>query len=127
MIDYYETKEHPITRKMVIDAYRKIRGNGDAAGVDGLTLSDYAVNLNSNLYKLWNRLTSGSYFPSPVREKSIPKRDGGTRSLGIATVDDRIAQQIVRANLEPKIEPTFHNDSYGFRPNRSAHQELELQ
>jgi RNA-directed DNA polymerase len=90
MIDYYETKEHPITRKMVIDAYHKIKANGQAVGADGLTLSDYAENSNGNLYKLWNRLTSGSYFSLPVRQKCISKKDGGIRSLGIATVEDRI-------------------------------------
>jgi len=124
MIDYFEIKEHPITRKMLMDAYREIRTNGQAAGVDGLTLVNYAENLNANLYKLWNRLTSGSYFPSPTREKCIPKKGGGIRSLGIATVEDRIAQQVVRAYLEPKIEPTFHNDSYGFRRGRNAHQAI---
>lgn len=125
MIDYYETKAHPITKKMVLDAYRKIKGNGEAAGVDGVHLEDYAMNLQRNLYRLWNRLTSGSYFPQLTREKSIPKKDGGSRSLGIATVEDRIAQQVVRAYLEPKVEPTFHPDSYGYRPKRSAHQAIK--
>jgi RNA-directed DNA polymerase len=124
MIDYFETKEHPITRKMVMDAYREIKTNGQAAGVDGLTLARYGENLNANLYKLWNRLTSGSYFPSRTKEKCIPKKGGGLRSLGIATVEDRIAQQVVRAYLEPKIEPTFHNDSYGFRRGRNAYQAI---
>ena len=124
MIDYFETKEHSITRKMVLDAYRNIMSNGQAAGVDGMSISDYAGHLQSNLYKLWNRLTSGSYFPQFVREKSIPKKDGGLRKLGIATVEDRIAQQVVRAYLEPKIETTLHDDSYGFRKGRSGHQAI---
>lgn len=125
MIDYYETKAHPITKKMVWDAYQQIRKNGKAAGVDGVTFDDYEVNLQANLYKLWNRLTSGSYFPQMTREKSIPKSDGGTRSLGIATVEDRTAQQVVRAYLEPLMEPTFHDSSYGYRPKRYAHQAID--
>lgn len=125
MIDYYETKAHPITKKMVLDAYQKVKANGKAAGVDGVHFEDYAKDLQSNLYRLWNRLTSGSYFPQLTREKNIPKKGGGFRSLGIATVEDRIAQQVVRAYLEPKVEPTFHDSSYGYRPKRSAHQALE--
>lgn len=125
MIDYYETKAHPITKKMVLDAYREIKSNGQAAGVDGLTIANYAKDLPGNLYKLWNRLTSGSYFPGLTREKSIPKKSGGTRSLGIANVEDRVAQQVVRAYLEPKMEPTFHADSFGFRPGRNAHQAIK--
>ena len=124
MIDYYETKAHPITRKMVWDAYQKIRKNGKAAGVDGVSFGDYEANLQENLYKLWNRLSSGSYFPQITREKSIPKSGGGTRSLGIATVEDRTAQQVVRAYLEPLMEPTFHDSSYGYRPKRHAHQAI---
>lgn len=125
MIDYYETKAHPITRKMVWDAYQQIRKNGKAAGVDGVSFVDYEVKLQENLYKLWNRLTSGSYFPQLTREKSIPKSGGGTRSLGIATVEDRTAQQVVRAYLEPLMEPTFHDSSYGYRPKRHAHQAVD--
>lgn len=124
MIDYFETKEHPITRKMVLDAYSKIKSNGPASGVDGISLGSYAEKLEANLYKLWNRLTSGSYFPCAVREKSIPKKDGGIRKLGIATVEDRIAQQVVLSYLEPLVEPTFHMDSYGFRRGRNAHQAI---
>jgi RNA-directed DNA polymerase len=125
MIDYYETKAHPITRKMVWDAYNEIRKNGKAAGVDGVTFESYEVDLQANLYKLWNRLTSGSYFPQLTREKSIPKTGGGTRSLGIATVEDRTAQQVVRAYLEQRMEPTFHDNSFGYRPGRHAHQAIK--
>jgi group II intron reverse transcriptase/maturase len=121
MIDYFETKTHPITRLMVWQAYKEVKANGKAAGVDGMSMETYAKDLRGNLYKLWNRLTSGSYFPADVREKKIEKKDGGTRSLGIPTVEDRIAQQVVKAYLEPKAEPTFHADSYGYRPNRHAH------
>ena len=126
MIDYYETKVHPITKKMVLDAYKEIKGNGKAAGVDGVTLDEYAKNLPKNLYKLWNRMTSGSYFPALVREKQIPKKGGGTRSLGICNVDDRIAQQVVRKRIEYKIDPTFHPDSYGYRPGRHAHHAIKM-
>nr|WP_276504846.1 group II intron reverse transcriptase/maturase [Terrimonas sp. H1YJ31] len=125
MIDYYETKAHPITKKMVLDAFKEIKANGKAAGVDGVSLEEYGVKLSANLYKLWNRLTSGSYYPANVREKLIPKKDGGYRSLGIATVEDRIAQQVVKAYLEPKVDHTFHPDSYGYRRNKNAHQALQ--
>jgi group II intron reverse transcriptase/maturase len=125
MTDYYETKAHPITRKMVWEAYKEIKSNGKAAGVDGLSLTDYAKDLSGNLYRLWNRLTSGSYFPALVREKQIPKTGGGSRSLGICNVEDRIAQQVARKRLEQLIEPTFHPDSYGYRPGRHAHQAID--
>lgn len=125
MIDYYETKAHPITRKMVLDAYVTIKNKGKAAGVDGVTLESYWEDLESNLYKLWNRLTSGSYFPSLTREKLIPKKGGGSRSLGIATVEDRIAQQVVRAHIEPAMEASFHENSYGYRPRRNAHMAIQ--
>ncbi len=124
MIDYYETKEHPITRKMVLEAYSKVKSNAGSAGIDGQSLADYSVNLSANLYKLWNRMTSGSYIPSPVREVKIPKGSGGTRSLGIPTVEDRIAQQVVKNYLEPKVESSFHPDSFGYRPGRNAHMAL---
>ena len=125
MIDYYETKTNPITKKMVLEAYKKVRDNGGSAGVDQQGLEGYAKNLQKNLYKLWNRLTSGSYFPSPVREVKIPKKSGGFRSLGIPTVEDRIAQQVVKSYLEPLIDHTFHPDSYGYRPGKSAHHAIE--
>lgn len=124
MIDYYETKAHPITKKMIVDAYKEVKANGKAAGVDGQSLDDYAQNLPRNLYKLWNRMTSGSYMPSPVREKKIQKKSGGTRSLGILTVEDRIAQQVVKKHLEVNVDESFHADSYGYRPKRNAHQAL---
>lgn len=111
MIDYYETKAHPITKKMVLDAYKEIKANGNAAGVDEVSLVDYAKDLQRNLYSLWNRLTSGSYFPLPVREKLIPKGKGGYRPLGISSVEDRIAQQVAKSYLEPKVEIGFHKDT----------------
>ena len=125
MIDYYETKEHPITKKMVLEAYKKVKTNGGSAGVDQQDLEGFAKDLKGNLYKLWNRMTSGSYFPDAVREVKIPKKMGGERSLGIPTVNDRIAQEIVKRYLEPKVDLSFHCDSYGYRPGKNAHQALE--
>ena len=91
-----------------------------AAGVDGQSIAGFEADLSNNLYKLWNRLSSGSYFPSPVRRVDIPKAEGGTRPLGIPTVADRIAQEVVRRNLEPRLESVFHADSFGYRPGKSA-------
>jgi len=126
MIDYYETKTQPITRKMVWEAYKLVRENKGSAGIDQQSLESYAQDLKGNLYKLWNRLTSGSYFPSEVREVKIPKKSGGYRSLGIPTVDDRIAQQVVKSYLEPTIDGSFHPDSYGYRKGKNAHQAIEM-
>ena len=126
MTDYYETKVHPITKRMVLDAFKEIRNNGQAAVVDEVSLNDYAKDLSGNLYKLWNRLTSGSYYPALVREKKIPKKGDGYRSFGIYNVEDRIAQQVVRKRIEYKIDPTFHSDSYGYRPGRHAHHAIDM-
>lgn len=124
MIDYYETKTHPITKRMVLDAYKHVRDNRGSAGVDGQSINNYAENLSKNMYKLWNRMTSGSYMPSLVKEVLIPKKSGGYRGLGIPTVEDRIAQQVVKSYLEPKIDATFHSSSFGYRRGRSAHDAL---
>jgi group II intron reverse transcriptase/maturase len=97
-----------------------VKANQGAAGVDGQSIEEFEARLAGNLYKLWNRLSSGSYLPPPVRRVDIPKANGGTRPLGIPTVADRIAQEVVRRYLEPLLEPTFHADSYGYRPGRSA-------
>lgn len=126
MIDYYETKTNPITKRMVLEAYKKVREKGGSAGVDERDLESYSKCIQKNLYRLWNRLTSGSYFPSPVKEVKIPKKDGGFRSLGIPTVEDRIAQQVLKSYLEPMVEETFHPNSYGYRPKKSAHDALEM-
>jgi group II intron reverse transcriptase/maturase len=104
----------------VWEAYKRVRANQGAAGIDGQTIADFEADLTNNLYKLWNRLTSGSYFPPPVRRVDIPKSDGKTRPLGIPTVADRIAQMVVKRHLEPRVEPRFHQDSYGYRPGKSA-------
>jgi group II intron reverse transcriptase/maturase len=121
MIDYYETKSQPITKVMVWDAYKEVRSNRGGSGVDGMTWSVLDKEAKGHLYKLWNRISSGSYFPPPVREVEIAKKDGGVRKLGIPTLLDRIAQQVVRKQLELKLEPLFHAISYGYRPGRSAH------
>jgi RNA-directed DNA polymerase len=115
-----------ISKRVVWEAYRRVKANKGAAGVDGESLKEYERNLKGNLYKLWNRMSSGSYFPPPVRAVEIPKKSGsGIRVLGVPTVADRIAQTVAAMYLEPEVEPIFHPDSYGYRPGRSAHQALE--
>ncbi len=103
-------KPYDIPKREVWEAYKKVRANQGAAGVDGQTISDFEADLANNLYKLWNRLSSGSYLPPPVRRVDIPKSDGKTRPLGIPTVADRIAQMVVKRHLEPLVEPRFHPD-----------------
>jgi group II intron reverse transcriptase/maturase len=115
-----EAKPFDIPKRDVWEAFKRVKANRGAAGVDGQSIEDFEADLSNNLYKLWNRLSSGSYFPSPVRRVDIPKVDGGTRPLGIPTVADRIAQEVVRRRLEPLLEPVFHVDSFGYRPGRSA-------
>jgi len=116
-------KEKPfvISKRIVWDAYERVKANQGAAGVDGESIAEFEADLKGNLYKLWNRMSSGSYFPPPVRAVEIPKAGGrGVRVLGVPTVADRIAQTVVRLYLEPELEPHFHPDSYGYRPGRSA-------
>lgn len=120
-----ETKSQPITKQMVWEAYKRVKSNRGSAGIDRVSLEDYEADLEDNLYKLWNRLASGSYFPPPVKEVEIPKGDGKMRKLGIPTVSDRVAQMVVKSYLEPKLEGEFHDWSYGYRPGRSAHQAVE--
>jgi len=115
----------PITKEMVKGAYRKVKANHGSAGIDKESLEMYEADLLNNLYVLWNRLSSGSYFPQPLRSVSIPKSNGKQRTLGIPTVSDRIAQQVIKSYLEPRLEAQFHNNSYGYRPLKSAHQALE--
>ncbi|MGB2843726.1 MAG: hypothetical protein WBC02_02600 [Candidatus Aminicenantaceae bacterium] len=107
-------KSQPITKRQVWEAYKKVKANKGSAGVDRVSLKDYEANLGDNLYKLWNRMASGSYFPPPVLEVEIPKKDGRVRKLGIPTVGDRIAQMVVRDALDPQVEPHFHRNSYGY-------------
>lgn len=111
-------KSYDIPKWLVWDAWLKVKKNGGAAGVDGVTIEQFEERLKDNLYKLWNRMSSGSYFPGPVRAVEIPKK-GGTRVLGIPNVVDRVAQTVAVLALEPAVEKVFHDDSYGYRPGRS--------
>jgi RNA-directed DNA polymerase len=115
-----KTKSYDISKQLFVRAYKRVKANAGAAGVDRQSLKDFEKNLKDNLYKLWNRMSSGSYFPPDVLAVSIPKKTGGVRILGIPTVADRIAQMVVKLEFEPKVEPYFLEDSYGYRPNKSA-------
>ena len=113
-------KSFEISKQAVWDAYLAVKANKGSAGIDGQTMEDFESDLKSNLYKIWNRMSSGSYFPPPVRRVEIPKSNGKLRPLGVPTISDRIAQMVVKNRLEPIVEPHFHNDSYGYRPGKSA-------
>lgn len=114
-------KPFDIDKNVVMEAYRKVAANKGAPGVDEVSIAEFEQDLRNNLYKLWNRLSSGTYFPPPVRAVEIPKPHGpGVRVLGVPTVADRVAQTVVRLYLEPLVEPVFHPDSYGYRPGRCA-------
>ena len=113
-------KPFEISKKLVWQAYLEVKSNGGAAGVDKESVEAFEQNLKNNLYRLWNRLSSGSYFPPPVKAVPIRKKSGGTRILGVPTVSDRIAQTVVKLVLEPMLEPVFDEDSFGYRPGRSA-------
>lgn len=115
-----KAKPFVISKQLVMQAYRLVKANRGAAGVDHQSLDDFEEGLKSNLYRLWNRMSSGSYFPAPVKAVSIPKKSGGERVLGVPTVADRVAQMVVKLQIEPDIEPHFLNDSYGYRPGKSA-------
>jgi RNA-directed DNA polymerase len=120
------TKPFEISKHDVVRAWELVKANDGAEGVDGETIEQFESNLKGNLYKLWNRLSSGSYFPSPTRTVAIPKKDGGERRLGIPSVSDRVAQTVAKLSFEPLVEPYFLGDSYGYRPGKSAHQALEI-
>lgn len=115
-----EAKPYNLPKQLVWEAYQRVKANRGAAGVDGESLAAFEKDLKGNLYKVWNRMSSGSYFPPPVRLVEIPKANGGKRPLGIPTVADRVAQTVVKMVLEPLVEPKFHPDSYGYRPGKSA-------
>jgi RNA-directed DNA polymerase len=121
-----KAKPFAISKKVVWEAWKEVKANHGAAGVDGESISDFEEDLKDNLYKIWNRMSSGSYFPPPVRTVEIPKKSGGKRLLGIPTVSDRTAQMVVKRYLEPVLEPHFHKDSYGYRPGKSAIQAVEV-
>ncbi len=115
-----KTKPFIIPKQWVMDAYKAVKANAGAAGVDKQSIADFEGNLKDNLYRIWNRMSSGTYFPPAIRAVPIPKKTGGERILGVPTVGDRIAQMVVKIAFEPKVEPIFHKDSYGYRPNKSA-------
>lgn len=116
-----EAKPFAIDKRLVYEAYKKVRSNGGSSGVDEVAIQTYADNMSKNLYKLWNRMSSGCYFPKAVKLVEIPKSNGGKRPLGIPTVDDRIAQMTVVLAITPRLESIFHANSYGYRPKMSAH------
>jgi len=115
-----KAKPFNILKRLVWDAYKLVKANKGSAGVDQESIADFEQNLSKNLYKLWNRLSSGTYFPPPVKGVAIPKKQGGQRMLGVPTVSDRIAQMVVKLAFEPYVEPHFKENSYGYRPNKSA-------
>jgi group II intron reverse transcriptase/maturase len=115
-----ETKPFTISKEAVYEAYKEVKANNGTSGIDNQSIADYEKDLDNNLYKLWNRMSSGCYFPQPVKMVAIPKPNGGTRILGIPTVEDKIAQMTAKKYFEPCVEPLFHKDSYGYRPNKSA-------
>ena len=124
-MDEHVNKSVPIEYTQVVAAYQKVRKGGKASGIDKESWSDFEKNLEGNLYVVWNRLSSGSYHPQAVREVEIPKKDGKMRKLGIPTLRDRIAQQVVKEYMEERIDKLFHENSYGYRPLKNAHQALE--
>ena len=115
-----KAKPFSISKRVVLEAYKRVKVNEGAAGVDKESIADFEMNPKGNLYKIWNRMSSGSYFPPPVRAVEIGKKDGGRRRLGVPTVSDRIAQMVAKIYFEPMVEGFFHPDSYGYRPNKSA-------
>jgi RNA-directed DNA polymerase len=122
-----KAKPFSISKREVWEAYKQVKANRGAAGVDEQTMQEFDADLKNNLYRIWNRMSSGSYMPPPVLRVDIPKAGGaGTRPLGIPTISDRIAQTVVKRYLESLVEPVFHDDSYGYRPGRSAHRALDV-
>jgi len=117
-----DTTDKPfmIDKRRVYDAYKAVKSSKGGAGVDGQTIEAFEADLKGNLYRIWNRMSSGSYFPPPVRAVPIPKKSGGERILGVPTVGDRIAQMVVKQLIEPELDPIFLKDSYGYRPGKSA-------
>lgn len=114
------TKPFVISKHLVVEAFKAVKANVGAAGVDKESIADFEKDLKDNLYKVWNRMSSGSYFPPPVKAVAIPKKNGGQRILGIPTVAVRVAQMVVKMTFEPAVEPIFLPDSYGYRPGKSA-------
>jgi len=121
-----KTKSYEISKHVVMEAFQKVKDNKGAAGIDDESLEAFEANLKNNLYKIWNRMSSGSYFPPPVKAVEIPKKSGGRRMLGVPSVADRVAQMVAKIYFEPKVEPYFHKDSYGYRPRKSAVDALKV-
>ena len=119
-----ETRSVPVSKEQIWLAYKKVRSNQGSAGVDQIGMEEYDAERSKHLYKLWNRMASGSYFPPPVKEVEIPKKDGKVRKLGIPTISDRVAQMVIKEYLEPRFEQIFSPHSYGYRPGKNAHQAL---
>jgi len=115
-----------ISKEAVFEAFKRVKANKGTYGIDEQTIANFELNLENNLYKVWNRMSSGTYFPKPVKAVAIPKKNGGTRILGIPTVEDRIAQMTAKIYFEPCVECIFYENSYGYRPNKSAKQALEV-
>src|SRR6056300_120571 len=115
------SKPFEISKRQVWEAWKCVKSNRGSAGIDRQSIADFEGDLSANLYKLWNRMSSGCYFPPPVMGVDIPKSSGGTRRLGIPAVSDRVAQTVVKMKLQPKLEEVFLPDSYGYRPGKSAH------
>ena len=113
-------KPFTIPKRLVYEAFEAVKANAGSAGVDNETIEDFETNLKDNLYRIWNRMSSGSYVPPPVKAVAIPKKTGGERILGVPTVADRVAQMVVKQVLEPNLEPIFLPNSYGYRPGKSA-------
>lgn len=122
---FEKTKTIPISKEQVWSAWKKVKANGGSHGIDKITIKEIDSNPAKYLYPIWNRLASGSYFPPAVREKEIPKDDGKVRKLGIPTVTDRVAQMVIREELEQILEPIFSENSFAYRPNKSAHDALK--
>ena len=121
-----KTKSYEISKHVVLEAFKRVKANKGAAGIDDESLEAFEANLKNNLYKIWNRMSSGSYFPPPVKAVEIPKKSGGKRVLGVPSVADRVAQMVAKIYFEPTVEPHFHPDSYAYRPGKSAHDALAV-
>jgi len=121
-----KTKSYEISKHVVMEAFQKVKANKGAAGIDDESLEAFEASLKNNLYKIWNRMSSGSYFPPPVKAVEIPKKSGDRRILGVPSVADRVAQMVAKIYFEPSVEPSFHTDSYGYRPNKSALDALKV-
>jgi RNA-directed DNA polymerase len=119
------TKSFDFSKEEVVSSYEKVRENKGGSGIDKESISEFEKDLERNVYKIWNRLSSGSYMPPSVKQVMIPKKQGGKRPLGIPTVGDRVAQGVLKARLESELEALFHRDSYGYRPGRSAHDAIQ--